>query len=68
MAKTNVRRSDRGPGADYLNTQRGTDEAINERLRAEGETDKLDPQTANSESRTEHKPDDFTKKAGRSKH
>lgn len=44
MAKTNVRRGDRGSGADYINTQRGVDDAINERLKSENQDNKLDPQ------------------------
>jgi hypothetical protein len=68
MAKTNVRRGDRGPGADYINTQRAVDHAINEKLKSETDQDKLDPRTANNKTRTEHKPDPSQKKSGRIKH
>ena len=68
MAKTNVRRDDTGPGADLINTQRAVDDATNERLKTEGDSDKLDPQTANNKTKTEHKPDPSQKKSGRMKH
>lgn len=67
MAKANVRREDKGPGADYINDQRAVDEAINERLKAESEADKLDPRSANNPSKTEYKPEDEVKKSGRTK-
>jgi hypothetical protein len=67
MAKTNVRRHDRGPGADLINEQRAVDEAINERFRSE-QGDRIDPRTANNKTKTEHKPGTSQKKTGRTKH
>lgn len=68
MAKTNVRREDEGDGADFVNTQRAVDDAINEKIKSEDDSDKIDPRAANNQRRTEHKPDVSQKKAGRPKH
>ena len=68
MARTNVRRGDTGHGADFINERRAVDEAINERIKAENEDNKLDPRSANNQTKTEYKPKDSTKKTGRSKH
>lgn len=68
MARTNVRRGDRGTGADFINEQRAVDDAINERLKAGNEQDKLDPRTANNKTRAAHTPDLSQKKTGRTKH
>jgi hypothetical protein len=68
MAKTNVRRGDRGEGADLINTQRAIDDAINERLKSNTDSKKLDPRLANNQNKTEHTPDLSQKKTGRSKH
>ena len=68
MAKTNVKRADNGPGADYINTQRAVDDAINERLKSETDNEKLDPRTANNKTKVEHDPDPSLKKSGRIKH
>lgn len=68
MSKANVKRNDKGHGADLINERRAVDEAINERMKSEGETDKLDPRTANNKSNAEYEPRDSTKKTGRSKH
>jgi hypothetical protein len=68
MAKTNVRRGDTGPGADFINTQRAVDDATNERIKSENEDNKLDPRTANNRNKVEHRPDPSVKKTGRHKH
>lgn len=68
MAKTNVRRSDSGTGADFINERRAVDDAVNEKLRSQTEDKKLDPRTANNKNKTEHVPDLSQKKTGRSKH
>ena len=70
MAKSNVKRRDNGPGADYINTQRAMDGAINERLKSEADNDneKLDPRTANNKTKVEHDPAPSQKKSGRIKH
>jgi hypothetical protein len=68
MARTNVRRGDTGNGADFLNERRAVDEAVNERLKSENEENKLDPRSANNKTKAEYKPNDSTKKTGRTKH
>ena len=68
MAKTDVRREDRGTGADFINERRAIDDAINEKLRSESDDGKIDPRTANNQNKTEHKPEDSLKKTGRTKH
>lgn len=68
MAKTNVRREDRGPGADFINEQRAVDDAINQKLRAQSGEDQIDPRSANNKTKVEHKPADSQKKTGRTKH
>lgn len=65
MSKTDVRREDRGTGADFINEQRAVDDAINERLKSESGKEKIDPEQA---SDVEHKPDHSQKKTGRTKH
>jgi hypothetical protein len=67
MAKTNVRRGDKGPGADFNNLQRAVDEGINERVKSENESDSIDPRQANRNN-VEQRPDPSQKKSGRSKH
>lgn len=67
MAKTNVRRDDRGVGADLINEQRAVDDAINERLKSESGKDKIDPRSANNKEKVAHKPDLAQKKTGRTK-
>jgi hypothetical protein len=47
MSKANVKRNDKGHGADFINQQRARDEAKNEKLKAQLETDKLDPEQTN---------------------
>jgi hypothetical protein len=47
MSKAKVKRTDSGHGADFINLQRTTDEAKNERLKSERDEDKLDPSQAN---------------------
>jgi hypothetical protein len=68
MAKTNVRKGDRGEGADFINTQRAIDDAINEKLKSNTDSEKLDPRLANNQNKTEHTPEHSQKKTGRSKH
>lgn len=68
MAKTNVRRGDHGHGADFINERRAVDDAINERMKSENETNKLDPRSANNKNKADHDPRDSTKKTGRTKH
>ena len=68
MARTNVRRGDRGVGADFINGQRAVDDAVNERLKGENDRNSLDPRLANNRNRAEHKPHVSQKKTGRSKH
>jgi hypothetical protein len=63
MAKSNVRRKDHGPGADFINQQRNVDEAINQNKK-ESADDKLDP---NRQGDAEYRADVDVKKAGRSK-
>lgn len=67
MAKANVRRDDTGNGADFINEKRAVDEALNERIKAENESNKLDPRASNNPTRTEYEPKDSTKKSGRTK-
>ncbi len=67
MTKANVK-DNRGSGTDFINEKRAVDDAINERLKSESESDKLDPRTANNSPKTEYDPNDSTKKSGRSKH
>lgn len=68
MAKSNVRRDDRGDGADFLNQQRAVDEAKNERLKEQRGTAKLDPEHASRRKFAERKPGVSEKKAGAGKH
>jgi hypothetical protein len=68
MAKSNVRRGDRGDGADFVNRQRSTDEALNEKLKAEKSVDKLDPIQANREKNRGTASDVSIKKTGSGKH
>jgi hypothetical protein len=67
MAKTNVRREDKGAGADFINHQRAVDDAINESIKSETGRDKIDPRQANRKD-IEQRPDPSQKKVGRSKH
>lgn len=67
MAKANVRREDKGPGSDSINERRAVDEAVNERLKTQTESEKLDPRTANNKNKAAYNPHDSTKKSGRSK-
>ena len=67
MSKANVRRGDKGSGADFINERRAVDEAVNEKLKSESGEDKLDPRSANNKTKAEHDPEDSTKKTGRSK-
>lgn len=64
MAKSNVRRNDSGDGADFVNLQRATDEAKNERIKGQHGSDKLPPEQANRGKNRQHKPDVSQKKAG----
>lgn len=68
MAKSNVRRGDKGSGAGFVNQQRTKDEAKNERQREERGTDKLDPEHASRRKFSERKPGVSEKKAGAGKH
>ena len=68
MARTNVRRADRGPGADVVNEGRAVDDALNERLNSETARKKLDPRMANNRNRVKHKPQTSGKRSGRLKH
>lgn len=68
MSKTNVRRDDRGDGADFLNQQRAIDEAKNERMKSENNENKLDPEQVNRQKNREYKPDVDVKKTGSGKH
>jgi hypothetical protein len=68
MTKSNVKRDDKGSGADFINEKRAVDDAINERFKSESESDKLDPRTDNDSRKTEYDPNDSTKKSGRTKH
>jgi len=67
MAKTNVRRGDKGSGADFNNLQRAVDEGVNERIKSENESDSIDPREANRKD-AEQRPGPSQKKTGRSKH
>lgn len=67
MAKSNVRRGDRGSGADLINQRRAMDEAINESLREETGNDKLDANRLNNQKETSHKPDVSEKRTGHDK-
>jgi hypothetical protein len=68
MAKTNVRRGDRGSGADFINHERAIDEAVNERIKSETDREKIDPRQANNRRRADYEPDLSEKKTGRRKH
>ena len=47
MSKAKVKRNDSGDGADFINMQRATDEAKNEKMKSERDENKLDPEQAN---------------------
>lgn len=67
MSKAKVRRDEKGTGADYVNTQRAIDEGLNEKMKRDRQTDKLDPEHARR-NKPEHQTDVDVKKAGRIKH
>jgi hypothetical protein len=68
MAKTkNVKRTDRGVGADFINQKRAVDDAINEQLKQERGREKLDPEQNNSR-KNEQRPGISEKKTGHSSH
>ena len=66
MAKTNVRRTDKGDGADFINQKRAVDDAINARLKEEKDEAKLDPER--NDMKPEQKPGPSEKKTGHSSH
>jgi hypothetical protein len=67
MAKTNVKRSDHGDGADFVNHQRAMDEAKNERIKSEQGSKKIDPQQANRPDDRSRETDVSEKKGGSGK-
>ena len=67
MSKANVRREDKGSGADFINERRAVDDAVNEKLESESGENKLDPRSANNRTKATHDPHDSTKKTGRTK-
>ena len=65
MSKAKVKKDDKGPGADFVNLQRSTDQAKNERIKSERDEDKLDEADANrSENRDEASTTVSQKKTG----
>lgn len=57
-------RKDKG---DFIHEKKAVDRAINERIKAENESNKIDPRSANNPTKTEYHPHDSVKKTGRSK-
>lgn len=57
----------RTDGGDFIEEKKAVDRAINERIKSENKTNKIDPRTANNPSETEYDPNDSTKKIGRTK-
>lgn len=64
MAKANVRRDDKGDGADFINRQRAVDEAKNEKMKENQGSGKIDPEQVNREKNRTHKTDVSEKKTG----
>jgi len=64
MAKTNVKQSDHGAGAEFTKHQRAMDEAKNEKIKSEQGTDKIDPQQANRPDNRGRETDVSEKKSG----
>jgi|GEM_PF-4443140 len=65
MAKSNVRRGDRGHGADPINQQRAIDEALNEQRRLKKEQNQPGVDTVKRHT-SDHKRDASEKEVGRS--
>ena len=68
MAKANVTRNSKGDGSDLINLQRNMDEAKNERMKSERDTNKIDPAQASRKQHTDRKHNVDMKKSGASKH
>lgn len=67
MSKTNVKREDKGDGADFINQQRAMDEALNKRIKDERpeEDEDVDLNRKSNFSSNDHKRDASEKETGR---
>ncbi|HYC85132.1 MAG TPA: hypothetical protein VEB86_07910 [Chryseosolibacter sp.] len=65
MARSNVRRGDKGHGADMINKQRAVDEAMNEQRRVKKEADQPGVDTVKRHS-ADHAREASDKETGRS--
>lgn len=68
MAKANVTRDSKGDGSDLVNLQRNMDEAKNERMKSERDTNRVNPQQASRKQHADRKHNVDMKKSGASKH
>jgi hypothetical protein len=64
MSKANVRRGDKGHGADFVNQQRAMDEAMNEQSRLKKESNEPGVTTVKRHT-SDHKRDASEKEIGR---
>jgi hypothetical protein len=64
MAKTTGRKDNHGAGADFINHQRAVDQATNEKIKSEQDTDKIDPEQANRPNNRGRETDVSEKKSG----
>jgi hypothetical protein len=62
MSKSHVKRTDRGAGSDFINSQRSADEAINERRKSEQGENKLDPEQNNRPINRDESTDTVSRK------
>lgn len=64
MSKANVKRGDKGHGADFINSQRSRDEAMNEKMKSENDQDRLPPEQANRQNNRDSSSDVSQKGTG----
>lgn len=67
MARTNIRRGDRGSGAEHINRERAIDEALNEQRRIKKESGLSGINTI-KRSTSDHERDASEKQSGRKNH
>ena len=57
----------RQDGGHFINEKKAVDQAINERIKSENDSEKIDPRSANNPTKTKYDPHDSVKKTGRTK-
>ena len=68
MSKANVKRTDEGSGADFINSQRARDEAKNEKLKTQLGKNKLDQRDVSNKSAHDDRSDVSRKGTGPGTH